>query len=84
EGHKAPKRNSWRNFTPRNSPGGEFSVVYAGPLTRPFVLRLNLPGGKFWVVLGGVVFCFCLAAKTLFAGLLGRWRGLSGVMGCHV
>ncbi|WP_406490303.1 hypothetical protein, partial [Streptomyces sp. NBC_01604] len=79
--------NSWRNSRPGIPPGGEFSVVYAGALTRPLVWRVNLPGGKFWVV-GGVCFVFCLAAKFLFLGLLGRWRGLFlgfgfGVMGCR-
>ncbi|MFD5026624.1 hypothetical protein, partial [Streptomyces sp. NPDC058373] len=49
--------------------------VYAGPLTRPLVWRVNLPGGKFRVVWGGVLY-FAWRQNSCFLFLLGRWRGL--------
>lgn len=55
-------------------------MVYAGPLARPLVWRVNFPGGKFWVVDGIWVSVFCLAAKFLFFGFWAAGAALSWVL----
>ncbi|WP_405444433.1 hypothetical protein, partial [Streptomyces achromogenes] len=58
-------------------PVGEFSMSLCRAADAALGLRVNLPGGKFWVDIGYLGFAyFCLAAKFLSFGLFGRWRGL--------
>ncbi|WP_328514062.1 hypothetical protein, partial [Streptomyces mirabilis] len=40
------------------------------------VLRVNLPGGKFWVCGWSFGLCILPGGKILVWFLLGRWRGL--------
>ncbi|MCW8121831.1 hypothetical protein, partial [Streptomyces anthocyanicus] len=70
EGHKAPLGIPGGIPRPGIRLAANSLCVYAGPLTRPLVWRVNLPGGKFRVVcVGGSV--FCLAAKFLFFVFVG-------------
>ncbi|MDH6630206.1 hypothetical protein M2271_008060, partial [Streptomyces sp. LBL] len=75
EGHKAPLGIPGGIPRPGIRLAAKFSVVYAGPLARPLVLRVNLPGGKFWVVGWSLGFCILPGGKILVLVLLGRWRG---------
>lgn len=54
---------------PGNSSDDEFAVVFAGALTRPFGLRVNLSDDKFVRLI--IVGCsgFCLTAKNCFCVL---------------
>ncbi|MDF2271998.1 hypothetical protein P2Q00_42300, partial [Streptomyces coacervatus] len=58
EGHKAPLGIPGGIPRPGIRLAANSLWVYAGPLARPLVWRVNLPGGKFWVVGGEFGFMY--------------------------
>ncbi|MGW0423289.1 hypothetical protein, partial [Streptomyces sp. NPDC003015] len=97
EGHKAPLGIPGGIPRPGICLAANSFVVYAGPLARPLVLRVNFPGGKFrvcgwWVLVyvispGGkiviLVFAGPLARPFFGVGDVGmRSAGALRLMGC--